>query len=109
MVYRHNCCSIDCRALPEQPSLAPSAHASTMLVCRAFALLAYLEVEVPRLLGKAQAGLFARVRGVVKFQAEPTAQQVSLRNTALCVQYTPPVAQAQSAGCVACRPSLCTL
>ena len=47
-----------------------------LLGCRAYALLAYLEVEVPRLLGKAQAGLFSRMRGVVKFQSEPSAQQV---------------------------------
>ena len=33
---------------------------------RAHALLAYLEVEVPRLLGRTQVSLFARMRGVVK-------------------------------------------
>ena len=39
---------------------------------------------MPRLLGRAQAGLFARMRGVVKFQNEPSPEQVGRRLCAVC-------------------------
>ena len=50
---------------------------------RAHALLAYLEVEVPRLLGRAQVSLFARMRGVVKLpqgSREQASEQVGCCN-----------------------------
>ena len=42
--------------------------------------LAYLEVEVPRLLGRAHAGLFSRMRGLARLQPDATPEQARLHS-----------------------------
>ena len=66
MMPTHHACLTCCQASCSGLLLALIWHASVCWSCRAHALLAYLEVEVPRLLSKAHVSLFARMRGVVK-------------------------------------------